>query len=430
VMVLLSLGSYSPLPIHRLFNAFVPGWSMFRFPERLAFWFLFLITLAGIRCGERLLRLTTRGLRLPVGYALAALLFGCAGSGIIFHLEKIYPLPVVAAALFYCAIAILFTLARKRKDVRAALPLYLLLIGGCDMLYCAQFLVWPSPLQLISAQDKPWISAMLKDRISHKADLDAGAAPRFFAALDKEPGEFSFIPDGTGKYDASASIIWSLLQPNTSGLYGLEDAGGYFTFPMKSYATYMSSLWALDPKFALRAASVRYLLLLKENKPKMVLTDDPMPFAFFPPSVEWLPDQNAVKARTASGKWNPNASVVLEGTTSAAAQGNAKLLRVEKRWDEFELRYRSQTGAWLELNEAFDPQWKAYDERGTLLPILPANGFGMAVHTPSSDSGGEGKIVFRYSEPLFVIGLWAFVAWLLALAASAWWARGAKPAEL
>jgi hypothetical protein len=423
VMVLLSMGSYSPIPLHRLFNSLVPGWSTFRFPERLAFWYMFLFSLAGIRCGERLLRLAMRARRLPVGYALAILLFACAGIGVSLHLVRIYPLPVFFSALLFCGLAGLFAVAQKRADVRAVLPLCLLLAGGCDMLYCAQSLVWPSSVEIMGASDKPWIEAMLKDRKAHQADFSAGAAPRFFTLMEDIPKEFSFVPREVGNFDATMRLMWNLLQPNTSGIYGLEDAGGYFTFPMKSYATYMSKLWDVSPKFAVRFASVRYLLLLKGGDPKMVLTDDPMPFAFFPPSVEWLPDVAAVITRVASGKWNPNASVVLEGAGEAGAQGIAKLLRVEKRWDEFELRYRSPPGAWLELNEAFDPQWKAYDERGEILPILRANGFGMAVRTPTGEPGVDGKIVFRYTEPLFAIGLWAFFAWLLALAASAWWAR-------
>ena len=388
VMVFLCLGSFSPLPLHPLFNSLVPGWSTFRFPERLAFWFLFPLTLAALRCSERLLRLALRGRALPVGYAFASLTAACAGIGLWLHLERIYPLPIFASVLVFGALAGLFAAARARPDVRRMLPLCLLIIGGGDMLYCAQFLVWPSSLKVTSADDKPWIGAMLKDWKSHSADFLAGAAPRFITLTEAGHTEFSFVPAEMGKYEASVNILWNLLKPNTSGLYGLEDAGGYFTFPLRDYETYMGRVWATNPKFGIRLASVRYMLLLKGNDPKVVLTDEPMPFAFFPPAVEWLPDHEAVLNRITSGTWDPNGSLLLEGASETAAQANAQLVRVDKRWDEIEVRYRSSPGAWVSLNETFDPQWKAYDRAGASLPITRANGIGMAVRTPAGSPAG------------------------------------------
>jgi hypothetical protein len=272
--------------------------------------------------------------------------------------------------------------------------------------------VWPSPNALTRAEDKPWIQEIARAKESDHAALEAGAAGRFASIMENRSQEIKFLKGDLNEFDTTIAVFWNMLLPNAAGMHGLEMAEGYFTFVSALHLKILRQVFTKQPRLMYKMMSVRYLLYLQPGgKPNVMLSANSMPFAFFPGTLEFFPTEDAILQRILSGDWNPSESLLLEeANTKPAVNPSGKVLRVAKRWDELEVRYNAPVGAWLTLNETFDRQWRASDDRGVALPIVKADGHVMAVKIAN---GGEGVITFRFSEPYLAAGIWLFLAWLL-----------------
>lgn len=372
LLVLATMGAFSPVPIYQLAMQVVPLWETFRYPERLGYWVSALLLLYGLLSASKFIRRRAMVSRKP-----------------------------------------------EKRDRRYEWGLCGLLVA--DMFLSACLLTWTQPKSLTQPQSYAWAEKILADKEKNADAIEKGGAFRFFSGLEArldppEPFSLSLLDET----DTSVYSAWAGMKFNTPGYWGLALVRGHGSLvpsPPVLKLTHMSQPLAMR---VLDLYSTRWLLMLENGTPRAVVNQNALPWVSFPAMGEYLPSEEAMLERLQAPGWDPRKSVLLERKLAMEASNKApiEVLRVERGWDEFTIRGKVAAASpprWMLVNERHDPAW-AVRVNGKEVPFVRANGWALGVEMPFLEAG-EFTVEMKYFDRAFYLGKLAFCAWLVALTA-------------
>lgn len=359
LLVWLSFGIFSPLPLYEFLLNYFPFWRFFRFPERLMIWFSF-----------GLFFLLARDLRL----------------------------------LTY------------RRDLKLAL--FLAALAALPSLYLnARNSLWEQPADLVDPTHYPHIGALRE--LAAKVDVAAGEPFRFsnakLSVLSRE--RLAQLPlDDSGKISMA---LFDSLAPNIGGVFGLYDVGGYLT--LHSRDKDQIAQWAAgnEKVFDLFAAPFRLVRNVQGTVDVQNYTASSAPYFFLPKRLVLTAGvREAVQAALAPG-FDLRQWAAIEAAAAPAFSQKGIEVRLERREPDrlfFSLRQELTDSLpfFFALNESFDPNWKLQWDGATIAPMRQ-NGWGLGFLVPRADTEGNYKFSVEYRNPWVATGKWVTLCTIMAV---------------
>ncbi|OGV49141.1 MAG: hypothetical protein A2017_08115 [Lentisphaerae bacterium GWF2_44_16] len=392
--LLMALGKYTPL--FYFTRDILPGFNMFRHPEKFIFWFNFFLLIASCAGLQAILRGAKKAwkfFRISCLIFLAGTLPGAAyflfsgETGAILRWR-------IIALLFPCAIAaVTFFWCRRGKVSGMAIAGMLYF----QALTYSLFVIWTVPEQCFK-DTISWVNCLGKfDRSNWRImPCEVMTKPLLVPEADEKTMRI-FAED---PYIAKQFAFVSSLKYNAPVLFHLRSMLGFSPLCAKSYIDFLD-FSRNNPSAVADAVSARYISAA--GKPGK------------------LPAANRISVTLPSGKEGKFISI-LENTN---AHRRAEALSPGGKYDynlaavitddlPGRIAVRVKGPALLVLRDRFDKGWSCTDSKGKKREIIPFDKIFMSVNCPETD----GKLLFTYSPPeaaLFQYSLCTALVMLLAL---------------
>ncbi|HEY8278854.1 MAG TPA: hypothetical protein VIH99_04480 [Bdellovibrionota bacterium] len=427
----LTLGVFSPVPIYEWAAKFVPGFGLFRYPERMLFWPLLASWLLSAWIFQRMVRLPAL-LKIRPAWALLCFLglsllaYALSKKGAFeLHLatQKAILESVIGLGALYGALLVVM---RFRKS-RALVFLLFLLAVVWDLARHQSQLVWDQSKHITNGDRYGLVRGIQDDLGRRKEEIRHGGSFRFGSEnLEK----FLFM---AGKMDHTTSTSFSMFEnlvPNVGGIFGIEDIAGYFSFIPANRLRFWSAAVRSD---ASGASDIRFYLDLmgthyvpQRDRDQQLLfrvNDSAQPYLHIPGRVFPVADFEAALTNLRHPEFRANRDAIIAGSPDFTwvgfgyreqqeERGNFEITRRDGKRIEFEyLPAHDFKKAYLMVNESFDGNWKAY-VNGASVPVFLANGWSMALRLEGIRAGKIFKISLRYENPLIFWGAVLTALWL------------------
>ena len=410
LIIMVMAGSYAPLPLYRLFFAFVPGFNIFRYPAKFAFMLVFIIAYLTGQGLDLVAANARRFRRLWVGWvavAAASLVFLLA----VLDRPRLFMIlrPLFSAEIAAGQGSLVWMVTVPRDTINLAV-----LIGLAALL-----LVW-----LEFSRRWSWRPAVVGAGLAALIFLDlytanAGAnfsvrseayqvRPENIRLLTRDRSQFRYFiapnafmktySDRTDEFKDWGRALSSLrnrLTYNQNMIFGLAGLDGYESIKGEDQDRIGRQILALNSLEGIRALdmlNVKYLVtaapfrqkgyrLLTVNREefkggKILLYENlnVLPRSYYVPAVKVIRDRQQALTYVFSRQFNPRREVVLEE------------------------KVRAPHGLWF-TSEWFYPGWKAFVD-GREAKIYRANYMFRAVPLPEQWQ----KVEFRYEPLSFRLG--------------------------
>jgi hypothetical protein len=417
---LLTMGAWVKPDIYAALGRFLPLWSSFRYPERLAFVPLFLmILLSGfaLRAMIAALVLSGRGTKtarlfvlLPIFYLLVFLLgfwslraMGGKNSALIGE----------AAILMLC-VAVLFLLRQKK---RYFLPMLLIAILG------GFFRSFPGAIEFQHrdmAQPDSYLSTkkILADLEKRKIDRLTGAPDRLltlarsFAPISKS----EYLDKSLSDFERKEFMRWESFSGNIPSFFGIPSVQGHYSLEIGFKNKLILHFIEKDYSHLINLMGARYLLSRDGGNPTEVKVnlDALENFRFFDQFDSASNEEEEFKKIAAN--LDIKRKLTLFGTFGEKNLAPVQNLRVnlakqDNRSATFEISSKEDGKTLFLFNSTWMPGWKAY-WLGREIPIFRANGWAKAVFLDGLKAEPQ-SLVFRYNDKSGRIGLMMGLTWIL-----------------
>lgn len=422
ILFVAALGFHSPLDLYAVFIRFLPGWSLFRYPERLV--------VPGVFClflwAGPLFRFLAWKLRAapPKGKIfLRAAVALTVWAAILFFLRLGLPsleFRTLSASFIHVsllsALFLLFWHFRARFGwlKKYSLPIFCLLII-LDQLPFGFLLLWRTSSQEVSFRSNEFAEKVQKNLASRKEEINKGAANRYFHGTYQG----AFPTSSENPLIKGQAWDWGVMYPNISMYFGLASPAGYSTFDPKEILTLWGKRGRTDPGRLLNLLSVAYFPIAgSDGLPSLQFNPEALPLAWLPASVAFLPEQNAREALLFREDFPYRKKGVLRGTAGEWKQpGREWEIKSFLRTPDHltvELAVNSAESYFI-WNERWNGNWRAY-WNGERLPIEEAGIWAMGVKLEAKDQRpGGNKLEFIYEDRAAKLGNWITAATLLAM---------------
>jgi membrane protein YfhO len=435
-LVILCLTMARNLPLYEWFYRWVPLWKSFRYPEKLMPYVLFPGALgagAGLQAvlhdDALARRLGQVGLGLAVVCGVFALgewqwrwfssgVIGALWEDPIASVQEMLHGNVLQGAVVAVgtlgATGLVLLLARQPMPRTAALV---------ALQFAVLYLVNEQTYQVSYSEVLEQPTAMVDTVLRDSADEPGGIRPRVYGGVDiVSPRQ---VPEGLSYVDALTLNLAATLEPNTPGLWNLENASAYLPAASKRLANimllghvrdafvdrlgalYHTRYLTMDAKDFVESGGNRKVVLAEDSLVKAVLIRIPrtLPRAYLA-SPRCVADADTALELILVQDFRPGQDVALEcepGTPAdAAPAGTGELGQVRIAHyapESVELDVDARQPAVLVLNDAFYEGWSATVD-GQPAPILPANVVVRGVRVPA----GTHHVSFSYRTPGLVLG--------------------------
>jgi len=408
LLILLTLGIASPIPVYQFALDALPIWKSFRYPERIGYWVSFVILLYATLGSEKILRLhwrpKLRELALPVSLAACSGL--ALGLWILSRGQSIEPI-VRSLTFFSLVVALLWKGSAASARIVSFGIVALIIV---DMAPVAKNLVWSHPLSFAKSNNFNWVTKILEDR----EKLAMGQANRFFSLVDKP----IFMPGSDPRsFDNLPYYAWAGMMFNTPSYWGIPLVRGHSSLIPQRPVLSITGLSSTMVSRVLNLHSARYLLRLDGDVPVASVNQDALPLVFAPQNTEIMENEESLVTHLKSADWNPATTALIE-SNSKSGPLSFELKSYVSRWDEMTIKAIAPTkssAGWLVINHAYEKQWRAqlHDQN---LATARANGWALAVHLPAFEAGTEFELKLQFTDRWYRAGLIALAAWILLFA--------------
>lgn len=422
-------GVFAPWDLYSRLGGIVPGWSLFRYPERLLLWPLWgMLLLAAwsfdrfrtARAGSET-RIQLRGIAAAGAVILAAALWAhWHGLPAEIYRESLWRTLAIAG----CIGLVLFLQLRRGLHPR----IFLLLAAAITLfeLYTsARTYVWEQSATLIQAESHPHFVKIRQDMDARAAELRAGAARRIYFQnpfrFDWRDYKVAGLLDMIG---AEATAAWRNGAGNIASWYGTEAVTGYYTMqPVDSMKNWVSL--SSNPQRLLDILGAYYVRPFEpaERIPRVIVNKSALPYVHSTAGVRGVMlTETAQQVLLMSGFDPLKESVLIVPRADFPLPerwqtfSRAEILRRDSSSIRVRVSGDFRDGFLLLLwNERFNPHWRAY-AGGAVLPILKANAWAMGAIVSVSRGAKDLEVEFRYENPWIARGLWLTGLWLALLA--------------
>ncbi|MGZ3713648.1 MAG: hypothetical protein ACXVBE_17915, partial [Bdellovibrionota bacterium] len=411
-LLIASLGQFSPLNLYGMFFSALPGWSLFRYPERLTILFVFVLFVwhgSFFRWLAFRLRSTPSSSQksLKSGAILligAIIFFGVGGLdlGIEAH--------TISAALehvsFIGCLILIFWYSRSRFPwvQKNAFVLFCLLLI-LDSLPFGFKIIWKTSADEVSFRRNIFAEKIQKHIAGRPEQIALGAATRYFHGTYKD----YFPTTSQNPLTVGQAWDWGVMYPNISMYFGIANAAGYSPFDPKEIMGIWAKYGQKDPERLLNLFSVAYFPLKSGMPmPKLQFNDKALPYAWFPSAVILNSEDSILETTLFSPEFSYRESAVVKGKKEDWKQsGKVWAVRSFSRTPDHAsvdvMPLSSE--AYFVWNERFNSNWVAYYQ-GEKVPVLQANTWAMAVKLKSEANAGAQKLEFIYEDQAAKCGNW------------------------
>lgn len=405
LLILLTLGIASPIPVYQFALDYLPIWKSFRYPERIGYWISFVIILYAILGGEKILRLQwqpkLRYLAFPIG------IVSCSGLvlGLWIFSRGQSTEPIFRSLAFFSLVVALLWKFPNAGTRLASIGLVILVV--LDMAPVAKNLVWGHPLSFTDSNNFRWATKILDDR----KNLVPGQANRFFSLVEKP----LFMPGSDpGSFDNLPYYAWAGMMFNTPSYWGIPLVRGHSSLIPQRPVLSITGISAPMVSRVLNLHSARYLLRLDGDVPVASVNQDALPLVFAPRMTEIMESEESLLKRLKSADWTPATTALIENNLNSEPL-SFELKSYVARWDQMTIKALSPAkspAGWLVVNHAYDKQWRA-QLNDQDLTTARANGWALAVHLPPLEAGTEFELQLQFTDHWFRAGLFALTIWIL-----------------
>jgi hypothetical protein len=437
VLAIASFGIYGPIPVYEFLFRWMPGFSLFRYPERL----LVLPLLAGGFLGlfalskninESIHRKRLAGISLATLAAIG--LLGLVNWYWSIGLSEVAIQAMVAASAFYAFAATILMVLRK-----GGIPVAVGLLLGMEIFCHGSRLAWTESKEILGENRYP-IAQSLRASLNERSDqVQNGAAFRF------NSDHINPYPVGNQRMDqttAATFVALESLQPNTGSLFGLETTSSYFSLSPKDRADFLEQLVVGAPKrfdsnLYHKLMGTYYLVSRGEDlQATFTALTSTQPYLHQPRRLHFVPDFSRLGEVFRSKDFDASSDAVLLGTPAVGEGASDDRIHldfeIEKRNGRSifiiarpKLDARGNSILWIQLNESFDLNWRA-TVNGRAVEVRRSNGWAMALGIPSEirSEAGAFEIEFRYDSPWILWG--KVITFLFFFVLALLWMKGAK----
>lgn len=416
----LCFGSFFNPSLYEVVAHILPGFQMFRYPERLIFWVLLLLWLAGARS------LAILPAQKPLSNWPWKFLFPAAqialGLGVLIVYRFGYlgttPQWHFGAAGTFCLaliwIGLIWRQARWGKN-------FFLFFGFvslfADALLTGQRLVWDQSINTLDIRRYSLAQAIVKD-LSH---LGPNGQARRLSSLFS--GQHPFWKGSLDYSTSTTNFSLEALLPNTSMIFGIEEVTGYLSLQDSNREqfftnTVLRELGNADPRFLNDLMAVRYVpQVTPDGTVKLSINTTAQPYIFFPPKIHFAKDVSAAVSLMRSTDFRSNKDLVLVGPAERKPEispedtGDFEILKRNGREITIKVKRKLDLQRYLLLNESFNANWVA-EMNLKPLPIERGNQWAMSVLLPASSEEFQ-TVTFRYQDPMIPLGQTLSALWIL-----------------
>lgn len=399
VLLVIALGSFSPLPLNRWLGEALPPWRSFRYPERLflfvtlALWLTLLSSLAG---KELNLRRFSIALASVAAVAALCLLAGFPSSASLGG----HSLLVLAAAGAAAALT-------RKAARRSYLPWALALLCAADLGLGLRPIVWAAPAKVATAEWQPFRRLVPEspslENIPRIRNLNEGDLNRELLSR--------LLPEGSMPQKLSVHQFLAL-QNNTGSLSGLGSPLGFVTMLGRRHVAFWAALTDQEKAYSLKGT--KYIGRASENDTSVAENKSALPLFSVPTGARFAAGDEEALRLIASPDFPWRKEIVITGAAapggSISGAASVRVLRRTYREVELELTAPAALESYLFWNETFSKHWKLELGSGEALKPMPANHWAMAF--PLKLSAGTQRLLLRYSNPWITAGQALFVLWL------------------
>jgi hypothetical protein len=407
----LASGKYAPISLFALAHEWLPGWSLFRYPERLILALNPIIfCLAAREANHWLAKPLSAGFVRGLALVALALLIGAIVSGFLPGLPgSTLRMGFLHSALIGGAFALVALLARRawvKPAVFAGLTFTLFALDHA-LIFPGQF--WTLPKTVRDENQ-----AVEKIRADLEKQSDQPGAP-FRVSHSLAVGDQWIREPATDPVEKMVAADWHAIVPNTQHWYGLATVHGYGSLEPAE----LMGLWARHRKAGgqrlFDVLGVRYLPTHDAlGKPVVRVNTSAWPYLAFASEVR-LASSPEEAERWVFGGPSQGPTVLERVESLGGALVSATVKEAKRGPRSFSVRAladgRTGLGV-LKWNERFDSRWRVW-VNGKPAVVARADRWAMAAVFPVTDT--ELEVEFRFDEPALWVGAALSFVWLVAL---------------
>lgn len=417
VICLFSFGPNALVNINGFFFQNFPLWNIFRYPEKLLVFLHFFLILLSARGWEKMAagefsRWKFWG-ALFAAFIIAILILAHRALP-----EEALPARFIFQSVFpWLLLGFLSTwlfLERKKKS----LGFFLLGLGLlAPLIWHDQKILWPQKMsQMQSAAPAKILADISKDA----TESQRGRAQRIasFTAGAESLMATSIPP---AQLDVVGKISWayySNLSTSINSLHQLSHIGGHGMIESAEREQFWRNLSSVNPNRLLNLLGAYYILSPPSEplgSPKIGVNPGALAFASAPNKIRFVSSFSSALEALRAPTFDEHSEALLESASSLKefnTTNSAKISVNRLGMGKISVSVNALDAgpAWIQVNESFDPFWKAYDENGKALAIFRANGWALAFQAER-----PGEILLTYQNPLAWLGLALSFGYLFAL---------------
>lgn len=403
--LVISFGSFSPLPLNAVLAKVLPLWGSFRHPERLVLFAQLCFTVVAALA----LAQDEEKIRVRLLYIFPAV----AALSVFFS-------PLGKPALLFFALAIFLSLFRLRSPLRRGWEPALAFFVACDLAFTTGRIIFPVPALVATENFSPYLRLLRQEPDFHSP----GRLPlRFFTGSESSLNWAVLDRIGYGLPSQGKLTLhqFLVLHLNTAAYFHLPASLGYSTVMDPRH----QKLWnALAQNQFHRLMGLRGTKYLGEEKDgQYFVREIPfLPYFWAAPEVWYSGNEDLSRRLLSAPDWPWQKRMVVEADSpfAPAALKNPPLhfSLLRPSGSRVIAEMKSEAGyqsAWILWNETFSRNWSA-SMNGEKLETAPANGWATAIRLPSLEKNKTYNLMLEYEDPLVPLGQAFFALWVLIFA--------------
>jgi hypothetical protein len=412
LLLLAALGRNAFLDLYGILYRVVPGWKMFRYPERLLFLFLFLVFAWNgpvfrwiawrLRSQRDLLKFRSMNI------ALAFLVMGIF-SFAVYGFVRILEVHSLAGSFVHVFLlsALFFFFWHARARISLVKKYSFLIFCFLLMLDALPFgfqLLWRTSASQVSFQHNEFAEKIQRHIASRPEQIKVGAAARYFHGTYRGP----FPTAATNPIQIGQAWDWGVMYPNISMYFGIANPGGYSPFDPKEILGLWSKHGNSDPQRLLNLFSVAYYPLPAGDRPSLQFNSSALPQAWFPAGISFFADAEKSEAGLFAPSFLYQQKAVMVGLGNSWGQSGKSwtVQNYSRLPDHVTIAViPGSAESYFVWNERFNPSWVAYYQ-GKKIPISVANTWAMGVKLNADPKAGAQTLEFIYEDHSARVGNW------------------------
>lgn len=424
VFSLISMGENLPISLYEIAYYLLPGFSLFRYPERFVFAISILVCiLIAFEISHYLSGWNSYKKFIPKAFLGSIFIFTI--SFYFWSKANSLETQTFSTAFFRFSLALvlnfffLFILHLKyAKNSQTFLLAGLTLISASELFFHANHLIWKSPKNITSNEENIVSKKIVDDLQKREAEINRGSAFRFTGGLVNPDRLRATVPQK--ELDIVSFITkldWLVSKPHVNHYFNLATPAGYGSLNPKQTNVFWVGMSRSNPQALMNLFSIYYFAVLgNDNQLEVRVNTEAIPYLRSVQEIEYQPNLEAVEMKLLTLPQISKTTPLILETPITGTFAPLEIVSVEKKPDILRIKAQPLNSdskqALMAWNESYDKGWKA-KVNGVETPILRANGWSSALLIPLTSGNKPLDIVFTYSNPWLNAGIFLSALWLL-----------------